>query len=576
MLQRGRWRRVNNLSRGRTILTFIGIILGYFIALLDTTIVNIALPKTAEYFNRDVSDISWIMNGYNIAFAVLMLTASRIADQFGRKRLFLIGLILFALTSFLCGIAPSLDLLILFRVLQGLSAAIIVPVTIPLAIGLFPKKRHGAVLGIWGAIAGVASASGPALGGILTEYFNWQSVYFVNLPIAILSFIVSYILLKESYDKTASKSLDISGMLTISAAIFCFTLGLIETSDYGWSSFYVLSLFAGSLLSLALFIVIERRSQDPMLPLSLMRISTFNASSTALLFTSIGTSAGSFLIAFYLTSLRNMSVLEAGMTIIASSLTATVFSIFSGPVSEKIGGRYLASIGLAVITLSVYLFGSLDADSSRFDAVWRLSLLGAGLGISVVPLFGSAVNNIPADKLGIVSGVTNVARTLGMVIGVALLATILSSNMKNELTTARDKAIHTIQASTLDASMKDGIITSIQSMNNESLQEVNAQQKMTLEKVMEQVDQREKEAFLQAPSQKQEAIKVVFEHNREQIKQLWSVINAEIRSDMAKGFSSTFHLVSFLLIPSILIAFFSDQRRRKVNGETKRTAVTSH
>lgn len=567
---------MNNLSRGRTILTFIGIILGYFIALLDTTIVNIALPKTAEYFNRDVSDISWIMNGYNIAFAVLMLTASRIADQFGRKKLFLIGLILFTLTSFLCGIASTLDLLILFRVLQGLSAAIIVPVTIPLAIQLFPKEKHGAVLGIWGAIAGVASASGPALGGILTEYFNWQSVYFVNLPIAIISFIVSYILIKESYDKTASKNMDIAGMLTISAAIFCFTLGLIETSDYGWSSFYVLSLFAGSLLSLTLFIVVERRSKDPMLPLSLMRISTFSASSTALLFTSIGIAAGSFLIAFYLMSLRNMSVLEAGMTIIASSLTATVFSVVSGPVSEKIGGRFLASIGLTIITLTVYLFGGLDADSSRFDVVWRLSLLGAGLGISVVPLFGSAVNNIPADKLGIVSGVTNVARTLGMVVGVALLATMLSSNMKNELSTARNKAIQTIQASALDASMKDEMIKSIQSMNNESLQEGNAQQKMTLEKVLEQVDQREKEALLQAPSQKQETIKAAFDHNREQIKQLWPIINAEIRSYMAKGFSSTFHLVSFLLIPGIFIAFFSDKRSQKVKGETKRTAVISH
>ncbi|MWC30446.1 DHA2 family efflux MFS transporter permease subunit [Paenibacillus sp. MMS18-CY102] len=565
---------MNNLSKGRTALTFIGIILGYFIALLDTTIVNIALPKTAEYFNRDVSDISWVMNGYNIAFAVLMLTASRIADQFGRKKLFLIGLVLFALTSFLCGIASTLDLLILFRVLQGLSAAIIVPVTIPLAIQLFPKEKHGAVLGIWGAIAGVASASGPALGGILTEYFNWQSVYFVNLPIAIVSFIVSYLLLQESYDKTASKNMDFAGMLTISAAIFCFTLGLIETSDYGWRSLYVLSLFAASLLSLASFIVVERRSTDPMLPLSLLRSSTFNASSTALLFTSIGTSAGSFLIAFYLTSLRHMSVLEAGMTIIASSLTATVFSIVSGPLSEKIGGRLLASIGLAMITVTVYLFGGLDADSSRLDVMWRLSLLGAGLGISVVPLFGSAVNNIAADKLGIVSGVTNVARTLGMVVGVALLATMLSSNMKHELSIARDKAIQTIQASALDAPMKDGLITSIQSMNNESLQEGNAQQKMTLENVLEQVDQREQEALLQAPSQTQET-KAAFEHNREQIKQLWPTINAEIRSDMAKGFSSTFHLVSFLLIPGIIIAFFSDQRRRqKANGETK--AVISH
>ncbi|WP_246070406.1 MFS transporter [Paenibacillus kobensis] len=564
------------MSRGRTILTFIGIILGYFIALLDTTIVNIALPKTAEYFNRDVSDISWIMNGYNIAFAVLMLTASRIADQFGRKKLFLIGLILFTLTSFLCGIASTLDLLIMFRVLQGLSAAIIVPVTIPLAIQLFPKEKHGAVLGIWGAIAGVASASGPALGGILTEYFSWQSVYFVNLPIALVSFVFSYILLTESYDKTASKNMDFAGMLTISAAIFCFTLGLIETSDYGWSSFYVLSLFAGSLLSLTLFIVVERRSKDPMLPLSLMRISTFNASSTALLFTSIGTAAGSFLIAFYLTSLRDMSVLEGGMTIIASSLTATVFSVVSGPMSAKVGGRFLASLGLTLITAAVYLFGSLDADSTRLDALWRLSLLGAGLGISVVPLFGSAVNNIPADKLGIVSGVTNVARTLGMVIGVALLATMLSSNMKNELSTARDKVILTIQASALDASVKDGMIASVQSMDSESLQEGNAQRQMTLEKVMEQVDQRETEALLQAPSEEQETVKAAFDLNREQINQLWPTIHAEIRSYMAKGFSSTFHLVSFLLIPGIIIAYFSDKRRQKVKGETKRTAAISH
>ncbi|MGZ7442994.1 MFS transporter [Paenibacillus sp. TH7-28] len=186
-------------QKTNTAISFIAIILGFFMALLDTTIVNITLPKMTEYFHATVKDMSWVANGYNMAFAVMLITASKLADQFGRKKLFSAGLLLFTISSLLAGVSQNVQMLIAFRVLQGFSAAFIVPVTVPLAVNLFPPEKHGMVVGLWGAIAGLASASGPALGGVITQMAGWRAVFFINLPIGIISMILVAKRIEESY-----------------------------------------------------------------------------------------------------------------------------------------------------------------------------------------------------------------------------------------------------------------------------------------------------------------------------------------------------------------------------------------
>lgn len=421
----------NNNVRNKKVLPFIAIVIGFFMTLLDTTIVNIALPKIAESFNRSVQDITWVSNGFNIALAVIILTASRLGDQFGRKKLFLFGLFIFTVTSFLEGFATSLEMLIALRVLQGLSAGIIVPLTIPLSIDIFSVEKFGAIVGIWGAVGGCASACGPALGAILTSAFNWKAVFFVNVPFGIISFILFAILLKESFDETASKKIDFLGMITISISMLTLIFGLVQAPDRGWISMDILTLFSVSIISIIAFIIIELKSKEPMLPMQLLQSKYFSGASITLVFMTAGMMAGSFLVSFFLIRIMKLSVLDAGLTIIAMPIAMMIFSLIAGPISHKVGARPFAISGIILTSISVYLFGTLNADSSRLDVVWRLLISGAGIGMTMSPLMASAVRNVPRDKVGIASGVANVSRTLGMILGVAILATLLSNNMHN-------------------------------------------------------------------------------------------------------------------------------------------------
>ncbi|WP_025698131.1 MFS transporter, partial [Paenibacillus forsythiae] len=317
----------------KRVFAFTAIVLGFFMALLDTTIVNIALPEMTRHFGGGVSEISWVMNGYNLAFAVFILTASRLADQFGRRKVFLIGIALFTLSSLLAGFAPSLGALIALRVIQGLAGAIIVPLTIPLTTSTFPKELHGAIIGIWGAVSGLAAASGPALGGVLTEKLNWQWIFFVNVPLGVLSLILTLMFIGESKDASAGRRVDAAGTMFITGSMFCFVYGLIRVDDWGWTSSAILLLFAAGLLLLLLFLYAERKGAEPMLPLELFKIKVFNGAALTLLIVGAGLMNISLLTSFFLTRIMGMTDLKAGLILSMMAVGATLTSAISGPLS---------------------------------------------------------------------------------------------------------------------------------------------------------------------------------------------------------------------------------------------------
>ncbi|MDP4183377.1 MAG: MFS transporter [Bacillota bacterium] len=548
----------------KTVMSFIAIILGFFMALLDSTIVNIALPEMSKHYGASVENISWVVNGYNLAFAVFIITAARLADQFGRKKIFLIGVFLFTLASLLCGISPNVETLIVLRVIQGLAGAIVVPVTVPLAMELFPREKHGLVIGLWGAISGLAAASGPALGGILTDKFNWQSIFFVNVPLGVITLVLTTVLIKESYDGTATKRIDWGGMASITAAMFCITYALIKSNDFGWGSYKTISLFATGFIALILFFVIEVKSKKPMLPVSLLKIPYFDGAALTLFAVGAGIMNASFLMSFFLTQIMGKTVLQAGLTIAVMPLVSMVFSSVAGPLSNKFGSRWFAAAGMSAIIFSIYLFSMLDSNSSQIDIMWRLAVTGMGLGMTMAPVMSASVRNVPKEKIGMSSGITNMTRALGAVLGVAIIVTVLNANTTNEIEKTKNNIITMINSDNVfNSQFKQNLLSQIKNttVSRDS-------KRATLDQIIANIDLQEKSALskatlAKAPAPQINKIRTSFESQKSETRKVYPTIETSFKSGITKAFSNTFKISSLILLIGILFALFSDRARRK-------------
>ncbi|WP_010237396.1 DHA2 family efflux MFS transporter permease subunit [Clostridium arbusti] len=562
---------MNKKSGSNTAIAFIAIVLGFFMALLDTTIVNITLPRMTEYFNTTVQNISWVVNGYNIAFAVLIITASRLADQFGRKKIFIIGIITFTASSLLSGLSQSPEMLIFFRVIQGLSAALVVPVTIPLALNIFPPKKHGMVMGLWGAFAGLAAASGPSLGGIITQFSSWRFVFFINIPIGIISVILTIKYIKESYDSSADKRIDFLGILTLSVGVFSLTLALIEANDKGWTSTFIVSLLIVAVIGFILFIVTELKVKSPMLPLSLFRIAPFTCGAIALFLLGLGMMAGAFFLAFFLTQVKGLSELSAGLIISTMALASIVSSSISGPLTQKLGGKWFSTIGLALLSISSYLYSTLTQYSTNLDIILRLIVAGLGMGLAMSSIMGSMIRNVPKDKIGMTSGVNNMTRTLGTVLGVAVLLTLFNASMTFEMTKAKTDAINIVKADTVfNAEAKAAMINSF---NSSKATSTNSN-KPNVDDILKQIDTKEKETLKAAPPAMQNKIQQGFEAQKKETKVLFSAVETKFTDHTVVAFSTTFKYGFFILIPGIFFAYFSDRKKEKnLVGEPRESSA---
>lgn len=505
-------------------LAIVSVALGFFMALLDTTIVNITLPKMTTYFSTDVKTISWVLSGYNLAFAVLLITASRLADQFGRKKIYLIGIICFTSASVLSGLSSSINMLITFRVIQGAAAAFVVPVTLPMSLNLVSSQKRGALMGFWGAFAGLAAATGPALGGVLSQFLNWQSIFYVNVPLGCTAFLLCLWLIKETYDETAQRSIDWLGMITLSISMFCLTFALIQGNDEGWRSAYILCLFGGSVLSLILFIVIEARTSAPMVPLWILRIVPFSASNLSFLMVGIGLMSGVLLLAFYLTGILGMSELGAGLVIMAMPLAAMPAAAMSGNLSQKFGSRIFIVIGMLVLSLAIFLFSQLTPESTKIDVIWRLVMGGIGVGFTMAPLMGAVVQAVPSDKAGMASGISNMARTLGQVLGAAILISILNTQINVMKDTAKSEAFELVQHDTLlNNTVRNKLISKLNSSSSSSSTTLN-NQIPTLSDILVQLDEQETKTIHDLPAKVTHSVHDRFTKQEQEVEKLYPKI----------------------------------------------------
>jgi EmrB/QacA subfamily drug resistance transporter len=429
-------------KRAKPWLVLTAVLFGFFMAVLDTTIVNIAIPSIQTGLSADLLSTSWVLNAYNLMYAVLLITVGRFADQYGRKRLLLIAMILFSLGSLGCAFAqacgrisgtPAIGWLIGFRALQGVGAAGLTPVSLAILMAVFPGHKRGAALGVWGAVAGIGAAFGPIIGGFLVQTFDWRWIFLVNLPICAVGIVLTLLFVPETRDPAVSKRLDVPGLLTLTMAIFCLVLATIEGNEWGWSSVPMLSLFGAAVGSVILFVLVEVWQREPLVDLSLFKAWSFTTTNiTALLF-GIALQGATLIVVLYLTNALGYRHLQAAYALLPLALASFVASLLAGKVSSKVTPSLMCLAGMALVAIGLGLLGLLSPLPSFLDIAWRGVLMGGGIGVAFQGLTLLSLAQVPHAKLGVGSGVFNTFRLIGSVLGVAILVSVLTGQLHTNL-----------------------------------------------------------------------------------------------------------------------------------------------
>lgn len=429
-------------------MVLLSLMIGVFMALLDGTIVNIAFTAIQNELNSDATTTSWVLNAYSLVFAVLLVTAGRFADQFGRKRMFMTGMVLFSLGSLLCALSPSIEWLIGFRALQAIGAAALNPISLAIITVVFPEKKRGAAIGMWGGLTGLAMGLGPIIGGFLVENFEWRSIFFVNIPFCIAGLIMVWINVPESRDPTAPKGIDLPGTLLMSAGLFALALGIMNGNSWGWGSPSILGLFGGALLAFILFYLIELKQEHPIIDFKLFKISSFTGSSLAMLLFGIGIQASMLILVLYFISGRGYSELDAAYALLPMPVAGFLVSgMFSG-FSNKVSLRMLGIVGLLMSGGGLMLLSLVDYQASYWDVMWRSVLSGMGLGLCFMTFSSVVLSEVPHGKVGVGSGVFNTFRQVGFALGVAIMISFFTGAIKDNMVEARSRAVAIVQSDT--------------------------------------------------------------------------------------------------------------------------------
>lgn len=427
---------MSTTSSDRKWLVLIAVSLGLFMALLDATIVNIAVPAIMKDLGASIASVSWVLNGYNLALAVLFLSVGRIADRFGQKRLFALGLGLFTLFSLAAGLAPSIEWLIVFRLGQAVGAAAMVPISLTILLGVFPREQHGLATGLWAALGAVAAALGPSLGGLLTEYGAWQWIFFVNVPVGVVALLATWRWVPE-HRRAALARIDVGGIALSAIALFAVTLALIQGNDWGWTGGRTIALFVTAAVGTVAFVFWEIRAREPMLDLRLFRIRSFAASNAAFLLIGVAMMGSVFLLVIFMVNVMGYSELKAGIAITPMPITGLVLAPLVGRLVDRIGPRLPAIVGALGFSLGLLAMAQLDAGAGLGDVAWRAVILGVGMGFSMPAFMSAGMGSIPDEHGGVASGAINTARQLGFVLGVAVLVAVFSASMTTALDAAK-------------------------------------------------------------------------------------------------------------------------------------------
>src|SRR5690242_15063235 len=407
---------------------------GFFMIMLDTTIVNVAIPSMSTGLNTTLDQILWVVNAYVLVYAVLLITAGRLGDLYGQRNLFAIGLAIFTLASALCGLSQNPTELIAARVLQGVGGALLTPQTLAIVTSIFPPERRGAAFGIWGGVAGPATLAGPTAGGAIITYIDWRWIFYINVPIGILALVATFLIVPD-LRPGRRHGWDIVGIIVATAGLFGIVFGLIEGQKYSWGQIdsygiTIPEVIGGGAALIVLFLLWERFQKEPLLPLNLFANRNFAVANWVAAAISFGMLSMFLPFTIYLQSARGFSALVAGLTLAPMSLTSMFTAPFAGRFADKVGGKYILMAGISLFTIGMASIALVAGpDSTWINFLVPAIIAGAGMGMTFAPMTTVAMRNIEPRIAGSASAVLNTIRQLGAVIGSAVVGAVLQNQL---------------------------------------------------------------------------------------------------------------------------------------------------
>ncbi|MEG6586658.1 DHA2 family efflux MFS transporter permease subunit [Dendrosporobacter sp. 1207_IL3150] len=401
--------------------------LGTILTSYVSSSINIALPNIMQVFGFTMDSVIWVSLAYMLPYGSILPITGKLGDQFGRKRMYLIGLAIFTVATLLAGMAWNSTILIFFRIVQGIGAGLLFPNSMALVSEAFPPQERGQALGLWGALAAAGSALGPTIGGMIVEHLEWRLIFYSILPIAAAALLLGARILQESKAEGVDGKIDYAGGVLLVLSLSCVLLVLNQGADEGWSSLYIVSLIITAALSMLAFLVIESIIEKPMVDLTLFKNPTFTISNIVGFLSYMAMFGGLFLLPFYLRNIQGFSAIKAGVSMLPLTLSMVLLAPIGGKLATKYGSKIPASLGMAIMAWSLYTFRLLNDLTPYSYIAMGLIIMGIGLALTMSPLSNGVMGSLPKDKLGVGSGVFNLFKNIGGSVGVAIMGTLLDT-----------------------------------------------------------------------------------------------------------------------------------------------------
>jgi len=397
-----------------------------FMIMLDNTIVNIALPSIQRDLHASSANLQWTIDAYILTFAALILLGGKLGDRYGRKRMFIVGLGIFTLSSMLCALSSSDSELIAARALQGVGAALLNPLSLSIIASTFPRKQLPTAIGIWAGVSGLGLAVGPLVGGLLVEKASWSAVFWVNVPIGVIAVLVTIWAVHESRDPSTS-NLDLPGTTLITLGLAALVWALIKSGEHGWGSAYTLGFMAAAVVLLGAFVWWERRIADPMLPLAFFRKRAFSVASAVVSLVGFGMFGVIFYITLYFQNVQGYSPLQAGVRSLPMTMMLMAVAPLAGKLNATLGPRLQLTVGMLLSSAGLFGLSLIEVHSS-YNAIWPFyALMGAGLAFAMPAVSSTGMAAVDPRKAGVASGVINASRQVGGALGIAVLGSVGAS-----------------------------------------------------------------------------------------------------------------------------------------------------